>query len=154
DIFREGTFSLSGREMPVICTDNEGETVDVTLLYDNKDYEKIIGLKDKYLRNPFKEFRDLICWSYVEKGHEILSKAGSAKKESQKSRFITESRTQAKSALELESSFIAAINLLSQISIAEGDYEEAIRAMDYILKRDPKNAGKWLDRALALMKLK
>src|SRR5262249_33958513 len=66
DIFREGTFSLSGREMPVICTDNEGETVDVTLLYDNKDYEKIIGLKDKYLRNPFKEFRDLICWSYVE----------------------------------------------------------------------------------------
>lgn len=153
DMFREGTFSLIGKEMPVICTDNDGETVDASLLFNKGEFDKVIALREKFLTNPSKQFGSLIAWAYIEKSRQLFKKSYD-KPETQRNRLLEESMAKAESALQVEPGFIPAYEHFSTISFARKEYSEALRVLDYILKREPERVHLWLNRAKAFMELK
>ena len=153
DLFASGMFSLIGKEVPVITTDNDGETVDVTLLYNKGELDKVIALKDQYLNNPFEEFGDLLAWAYLDKSRQIYDKARTKNGE-QKKRLLEESHSKLRKALEIAPNFTPAFDHYSTLMFAENKHEEAVKALDYVLIRNSEDYAVWTNKSLALAKLK
>lgn len=152
DLFAAGMFSLTGKEVPIITTDNDGETVDATLLYNKGELDKVIALKDQYFKNPFQEFGNLIAWAYLDKSRQIYDKARTKNGEQNK-RLLNESLGKLKKALEIEPNFLPALNHYSTLMFAENNYEEAVRVLDYILARNFEDYAVWTNKSLAFVKL-
>jgi len=153
DLFAHGMFSLTGKEVPVITTDNDGETVDVTLFYNEGKLDKIISLKDQFLKNPFDEFGNLLAWAYLDKSRQIYDKA-LTKNGEQKKHLLNESLDKLKKALEIEPNFTPALNHYSTLMFAENNHENAIKILDHALLRDSGDWTIWTNKSLALEKLK
>ncbi len=153
DLFEAGMFSLTGKEVSVITTDNDGETVDATLLYNKGELDKVIALKDQYLRNPCQEFGNLLAWAYLDKSRQIYDKARTKSGEP-KNRLLGESLGKLKKALEIDPNFLPALDHYSTLMFAENNYEEAVKALDYVLTKNSEDYTVWTNKSLALVKLK
>ena len=153
DLFAAGMFSLTGKEVPIITTDNDGETVDATLLYNKGELDKVIALKDQYLKNPFQEFGNLIAWAYLDKSRQIYDKART-KNDKQKKRLLDESLGKLKKAFEIEPNFLPALDHYSTLMFAENNYKEAVKVLDYVLTQNSEDYTVWTNKSLALVRLK
>lgn len=152
-LFARGEYGFGGMPLPVITTNDDGDLVDLTLIFNRKEYDKVIALRHRYEKNPFHAFGDLLAWSYLEKSRTLFDKAREKEDGPQKNRLIEDSLERVKSALEIDPRMLAAVDHLSAIMFYKKDYAEALRAIDYIIGREPENALNWVDRAFALNEL-
>jgi serine/threonine protein kinase/tetratricopeptide (TPR) repeat protein len=152
DIFSIGKFGLGGIALPVITVNDDGDLIDLTLHFKRKEYDKIIALRHKYDKNPYKSFGDLLALSYLEKSKILFEKA-KEKEGLENKRLIKESLNKIKAALEIDPRMLDAVEQLSNVMFYKEDYPESLRALDYIINREPENAGVLADRAFVLTKI-
>lgn len=151
DIFREGKYNFLGRVISVIVTDEEGELIDLTLVSEQGDFDKIISLKDKYFENPSDSFRKILAWAYEEKSKELFAKANQTKP--RKESVLKKSFTSIQNSLALEPKSLPALEQKSHLLYALGRYEDALKTLDSILSKDTDNLELQFYRIQTLLKL-
>jgi tetratricopeptide (TPR) repeat protein len=151
DIFREGKFNFLGRVVSVIITDNDGELIDLNLISEQGDFDKVISLKDKYFENPSSSFRKMLAWAYEEKSRQLLSKANQTKP--RKDSIVEKSFTNIQNSLALEPKSLSSLEQKAHLLFALNRYDEALRSLDSILSKDPNNIELHSYRIQTLLKL-
>ena len=151
DIFREGKYNFLGRVVSVILTDNEGDLIDLNLIAENGDFNKIISLKDRYFQNPSDSFRKILAWAYEEKSNQLFAKANQTKP--RKENVLEQSFTNIQNSLSLEPKSLSALEQKAHLLYALKRYDEALRTLDSILSKEPDNIELQFYRIQTLLKL-
>lgn len=152
DLFREGIYNVFGNIVPIIVTDNSGDLVDLTLIAEQGDFEKVISLQEKYKENPSNSFRDILAWAYEKKGKQILGKAQLAKVDQDE--LLQKSLQNIGISLTFNPESISALETKVEILFSLNKYEETLSTIDSILTKKNEDLPSHILRACVLIKLK
>lgn len=152
DLFREGIYNLFGRVISVILLDNDGDLVDLTLIAEAGDIDKVIALTDRYSKNPSNSFRDILAWAYEEKSQQLLDKAKVAKVN--QDNLLKQSLKFVETSLNFKLESISALEKRIEILLLLKNYDEALKTIDFVLAKKSQHIDLHLQRIFTLIRLK
>ncbi|HEX8565554.1 MAG TPA: restriction endonuclease [Pyrinomonadaceae bacterium] len=151
DLFREGIYNFAGKLVSVIVFDSDGDLIDLNLLADKGDFEKILTLGDKYGENPSFSFRLLLALANEQKGSQFFNKAKEATVN--QTNLLKQGLRHIQIAHELNPESISVLELKGEILFTLGDHVDALKTVDFILSKERKNINAHRYRIEILIKL-
>lgn len=152
DLFREGIYNFWGKPVSVIVTDNDGDLIDLNLLAEKGDFEKIISFNDKYRESPSNSFRLLLAWANEQKAAQLFNKTKETNVNH--TNILKQSLKHIQIAHKFNPESISVLDLRAELLYSLEDYKEALNTINLILTKKSKDIEMRLNRINTLIKLK
>jgi tetratricopeptide (TPR) repeat protein len=138
--------------LPVIVTDDEGNSVDVHLLMEAEEYGRVVTLRPKFEQHPTTEFARLLSWAYLMQA-EILMQKAKGKGEADKKRLVELSIEKIGFAIEISPALSDAFVRLGDAYDELGRKEEAVASYDRATEINKDDYDAWLNKVAPLINL-